>query len=55
MLGGAVVDEGIVGEAAIVCMIVFNFDEVVGSELFECKLGLDGFITSLEVFIIMWM
>ena len=38
------VDEGVVRKAAILCMVVFDFIKVVGSKLFECKLGLDGFI-----------
>ena len=41
---GAVVDEGIVGEAAIVGVVVFNVDVLVGGELFECEFGLDSFI-----------
>ena len=41
---GAVVNEGVVGEAAIVGVIMFDVDEMVGGELFECEFGLDGFI-----------
>ena len=41
---GAVVNEGIVGEAAVVCMVVLNIDKMVCRELFESELGLDGFI-----------
>ncbi len=41
---GTVVDEGIVGEAAVVGVVVFNIDKMVGGELFECEFGLDGFI-----------
>ena len=41
---GTVVDEGIVGEAAVVGVVVLNVDKMVGGELFECKFGLDGFI-----------
>ena len=33
--GGAVVDEGVVGKLAAVCMVVLNFYTVVGGELFK--------------------
>jgi hypothetical protein len=41
---GTVVDEGIVGEAAVVGVVVLNIDKMVGGELFEGEFGLDGFI-----------
>ena len=41
---GTVVDEGIVGEAAVVGVVVLNVDEMVGGELLESEFGLDGFI-----------
>ena len=41
---GAVVDEGIVGEAAVVGVVVLDGDKMVGGKLFECKFGVDGFI-----------
>ena len=41
---GTVVDEGVVGEAAIVGVIMLDVDKMVGGELFECEFGLDGFI-----------
>ena len=44
LLGGAVVDEGVVGKAVIVCMVVFNFDRVVCCILFEHQFGLDSLI-----------
>jgi hypothetical protein len=40
----AVVNEGVVGEASVVCMVVFNIYEMVCRELFESEFGLDGFI-----------
>lgn len=33
--GGTVIDKGIVHDAAIFFMVVFDSDKVVGSELFE--------------------
>ena len=41
---GAMVDVRIVGEAAIVSVVVFNGDKMVGNELFESLLCLDCFI-----------
>ena len=41
---GAVVNEGIIGESAVVCMVVFNVYEMVCRELFESEFGFDGFI-----------
>ncbi len=38
-------DECIVGEAAIVSIVVFNGDEMVGGKLFKSLLCLDSFIT----------
>ena len=37
------VDEGISSEVAVVFMLVFNIDEMVGGELFEYQFVLDGF------------
>ena len=44
MLFGAVVDECIVSKAAIVGMVVFNGDTMVGGKLLESLLCLDCFI-----------
>ena len=44
LLGGAVVNEGIVGEVAIDCMVVLDIDKMVCPKLLESKFGLDGFI-----------
>ena len=33
--GGTVVNEGIVSKLVVECVVVFNFDKVVGGELFE--------------------
>ena len=46
-------DECIVGKVAIVDVVVFNGDKMVGSKLFESLLCLDCF--SLDMFVIMWM
>ena len=45
-LSCAVVDECIVGETAIVCMIVIDADVVIGGELLECMFCLDGFVAA---------
>lgn len=49
---GAVVHEGIVSKVAVFCIVVLNFDKMVGCELFKASLAL--MLLLLELFV-MWI
>ncbi len=44
LVGSAMLDEGVVCEAAVVSLILLNFDSVASGKLFEGLLGLNRFV-----------
>ncbi len=45
LVGGAMRNECVVSKAAVVCLILLDFDGMASSELFEGLLGLDRFVS----------